>query len=104
VAFGIKRHELMKWKAKVEQGDSVVFLTHYWLHPRFPHVKTVTKAGCSNLKLLEEWGSQYGLKSEWIHKREQYPHFDLIGEKQVEILNHEGILDQLERFNIKKPR
>jgi hypothetical protein len=103
VAFGIKRSELNNWKQQVQKGDSIVFLTHYWLDPRFPHAKTVTKAGCANLGLLIEWGNQYGLKPEWIHKREQYPHFDLLGDRQVEILMKEGIFDQLKRFHIKKP-
>ncbi|MFZ3587789.1 hypothetical protein ACOI1C_00655 [Bacillus sp. DJP31] len=101
MAFGIKREELVAWKNNVEKGDSVVFLTHYWLHPRFPTIKTITKAGCSNLDLLQEWGKKYDLKPEWIHKREQYPHFDLIGDKQVQILNEEGVLEQVKRFHLK---
>ncbi len=101
MAFGIKRHELEAWKNDVEKGDSVVFLTHYWLHPRFSTIKTITKAGCSNLQILQDWGRKYDLKPGWIHQRDQYPHFDLIGDKQVEILLEEGILDQVERFNLK---
>lgn len=104
MAFGIKRAELIVWKNKVAKGDSVAFLTHYWLHPRFPEIKTVTKAGCSNIQLLKEWGRMYGLKPEWIHQRDQYPHFDLIGDKQVEILVKEGIVEQLERFQLNKPQ
>lgn len=101
MAFGIKRPELVEWKRQVAEGEKVVFLTHYWLHPRFPEVKTITKAGCANLALLEQWGRKYQLRSEWIHKRDKYPHFDLIGDKQVEILLHEVILDQIERFHLK---
>jgi hypothetical protein len=104
VAFGIKREELNKWKVNVREGNSVVFLTHYWLHPRFPGIKTVTKAGCSNLLLLKNWGAKYGLKPEWIHHRDEFPHFDLIGDKQVEILIKEGITDQVKRFQLKKPQ
>ncbi|WP_456275364.1 hypothetical protein [Bacillus sp. AK128] len=104
MAFGIKRVELDTWKKQVEIGTSVVFITHYWLHPRYPHINTVTKAGCSDLELLTEWGRQYGLKPEWIHHRERYPHFDLIGEIQEEILLKEEVYDQLERFHIKKPQ
>ncbi|MBM6618853.1 hypothetical protein [Bacillus suaedaesalsae] len=102
MAFGIKRKELNDWKEKVKEGNEVVFITHYWLHPRFPEIKTVTKAGCANHKVLEQWGQKYGLKSEWIHKREQYPHFDLIGDMQVEILLKEGMQDQVERFSLQK--
>lgn len=100
MAFGIKRKELNDWKEKVKQGNEVVFITHYWIHPKFPGIKTVTKAGCANLNVLEKWGNRYGLKSEWIHKREEFPHFDLIGEMQVEILLKEGVLDQVERFSL----
>ncbi|MBM7663114.1 hypothetical protein JOC85_003940 [Bacillus mesophilus] len=102
MAFGIKREELNKWKELVQKGDRIVFITHYWIHPKFPNIKTVTKAGCSDLSLLKEWGRQYGLKPEWIHKREEYPHFDLIGDHQIEILIKEGVFEQLERFSLKK--
>jgi hypothetical protein len=101
VAFGIKREELNVWKEKVQKGDSVVFITHYWLHPRYPGVKTVTKAGCANIRLLEKWGEKYGLKREWIHHRDEFPHFDLIGDTQVEILTKEGITNQIERFKLR---
>ncbi len=101
MAFGIKKTELEEWKRNVEEGNSIVFLTHYWLHPRFPECKSVTKAGCANLELLESWGRTYDLRSEWIHKRDKYPHFDLIGTKQVEILQLEGLFGHIERFHLK---
>ncbi|KAA0546826.1 hypothetical protein FZW96_12570 [Bacillus sp. BGMRC 2118] len=102
MAFGIKREELNTWKEKVKSGKEIVFLTHYWLHPSFPGIKTVTKAGCADLNMLEEWGRKYGLKPEWIHKREEFPHFDLIGDMQVDILLEEGITDQVKRFSLQK--
>ena len=92
MAFGIKRTELMEWKQKVSEGQ-IAFLTHYWLDDRFPNYKTVTKVGCRNLEKLGRWGKQYGLKPEWIdHRNKDYPHFDLIGDRQVEILTKEGLL------------
>ncbi|WP_096154524.1 MULTISPECIES: hypothetical protein [Bacillus] len=97
MAFGIKRAELMSWKRKVENGD-IAFITHYWVHPKFPHIHTVTKVGCCDIEHLVKWGEKYGLKSEWIHNREQFPHFDLIGEKQLEILEIENQWDQINKF------
>ncbi|MGD6779340.1 MULTISPECIES: hypothetical protein [Bacillaceae] len=97
MAFGIKRGELQEWKEKVRNGE-IAFLTHYWIHPRFDGITTVTKAGCCDVKKLIDWGSQYGLKEEWIHKRDQYPHFDLIGDTQLEILKKEGQWTQIHRF------
>ncbi|WP_301109325.1 hypothetical protein [Sporosarcina sp.] len=97
MAFGIKRQELQAWKEAVSQGE-IAFLTHYWLDDRFPGINTVTKAGCSDMEKLTSWGKQYGLRPEWIHAREQYPHFDLLGERQEEILKAEKRLDQLFRF------
>ncbi|MEK3934425.1 hypothetical protein MKY41_03825 [Sporosarcina sp. FSL W7-1349] len=99
MAFGIQRAELLEWKAAVRQGK-VAFLTHYWLDDRFPSCKTVTKAGCADLEKLAEWGRQYGLKKEWIDLRNDYPHFDLFGETERRILQSEGLLDQLKRFNL----
>lgn len=99
MAFGIQRDELASWKVKVTNGE-IAFLTHYWIHPRFDNITTVTKAGCSDLKRLISWGEQYGLKQEWIHARDKYPHFDLIGEMQRDILIAEGLVDHLERFQI----
>ncbi|WP_147534716.1 hypothetical protein [Bacillus marasmi] len=93
MAFGIKRADLLEWKRKVAAGQ-IAFITHYWLDDRFPNSKTVTKVGCRNLDRLIQWGNQYGLKPEWIDNRNKlYPHFDLIGEVQIEILKKEG-LDQ----------
>ncbi|MET3682244.1 hypothetical protein ABID56_000323 [Alkalibacillus flavidus] len=97
MAFGIKRDELKAWKRQVNAGQ-IAFLTHYWLDDRFPDHKTVTKAGCCDLDTLIAWGQQYGLKPEWIHTDEQYPHFDLIGQFEEDILKAEGKLDQLKRF------
>ncbi len=97
MAFGITREELSSWKTKVLQGE-IAFLTHYWYDPRFPHFKTVTKVGCVNLEKLMAWGKQYSIPANYIDKRSDFPHFDLLGEKQVEILTHEDKLDQLLRF------
>ncbi|MBO8155112.1 MAG: hypothetical protein H0Z32_01515 [Bacillaceae bacterium] len=99
MAFGIKRQELKEWKSKVQSGE-IAFITHYWIDNRFPDSKTVTKVGCCDLKRLEEWGRKYGLRPEWIHRDERYPHFDLFGEFQKEILLQEGLEDQLKRFGI----
>lgn len=91
LAFGITRKELQEWKEKIDKGE-IAFLTHYWIDDRFPDSKTVTKVGCNDLQKLTEWGSKYGLKPEWIDKRKDgYPHFDLIGAKQEEILKKEGL-------------
>jgi hypothetical protein len=99
MAFGIKRDELQQWKRKVANGE-LAFLTHYWIHPKYPQCKTVTKAGCNDLARLIEWGHRYGLKEEWIDRRSDYPHFDLIGDKQKEILMKEQLTNHLERFRI----
>ncbi len=91
MAFGINRHALHEWKQKVTEGQ-IAFITHYWIDDRYPNCKTVTKVGCSDVNKLIEWGSQYGLKPEWIDGRNKsYPHFDLLGEKQVDILSKEGL-------------
>ncbi|MBM7645213.1 hypothetical protein JOD45_001424 [Scopulibacillus daqui] len=100
MAFGLKRQELNEWKRKVLDGE-IAFITHYWYDPRFPDCHTVTKVGCINLEKLAMWGRKYGLKPEWIDSREDYPHYDLLGEKQINILNHEGYADHIERFNLK---
>lgn len=103
MAFGIRKQELKEWKDKVKKGE-IAFLTHFWLDPRFPDNKTITKAGCSNVELLAKWGQQYGLKREWIHHRSQYPHFDLLGEKQIEILKWENCWEQIRRFDLLRER
>lgn len=97
MAFGINRSQLMKWKSEVEAGR-IAFITHFWLDPRFPQEKSVTKVGCSDLQKLTVWGSKYGLKAEWIHERDAYPHFDLIGDKQRAIMEKEGRKEELKKF------
>lgn len=97
LAFGLKRKELNEWKIKVANGD-IAIITHYWLDPRFPNSKTVTKVGCCNIERLKAWGRQYGLKPEWIHERIGYPHFDVLGDRQIEVLKNEHCEDQIERF------
>lgn len=98
MAFGIKKKELNEWKRKIDAGD-IAFLTHYWLDDRFPDCTTVTKVGCNNMKRLAKWGEKYGLKAEWIHQRKDgYSHYDLLGEWQAEILEREGLLEQIWKF------
>ncbi|MFD0670622.1 hypothetical protein [Cohnella sp. GCM10027633] len=99
MAFGIDRAELDAWKTAVTRGE-IAYLTHYWLDPRFPGVRTVTKVGCAHLPTLRAWCVANGLNPRYIHDRPPYPHFDLIGPKQVEILRREGLSDQLERFRL----
>lgn len=99
MAFGITRDELAEWKRRVQRGD-VALLTHFWLDPRYPGIKTVTKAGCSNIDTLLLWGQPYGLERRHLHMRTAYPHFDLIGDKQKEILLQEGLYEQITRFRI----
>ncbi|BAQ11088.1 conserved protein yneq [Bacillus sp. OxB-1] len=100
MAFGINREELAAWKSAVRQ-EKIAFLTHYWLDDRFPSCKTVTKVGCANVEKLVKWGQQYGLKREWIDMRNDYPHFDLVGDYEKEILSKEGLISQLERFDVR---
>lgn len=99
MAFGIDRKELHMWKATVAAGE-MAFLTHYWLDDRFPGCKTVTKAGCADLNKLVQWGAQYGLKPEWIDMRDDFPHFDLFGQYERDILLEEGLIKQLKRFEL----
>ncbi|MFD1706640.1 hypothetical protein ACFSCZ_07710 [Siminovitchia sediminis] len=102
MAFGISRKELQRWKASIDQG-SIAFITHFWVDDRFPNLNTVTKVGCKDLDKLADWGAGYGLKKEWIHLRKDgYSHFDLLGEKQLYILEKEGKLAQLTRLMHKK--
>lgn len=98
MAFGIKKAELELWKKKVTNGE-IAILTHYWQDQRFPEETTVTKVGCSSILRLMAWGNQYGLKEEWIHYS-NYPHFDLFGEKQKEVLLSENRHDDIIRFNL----
>ena len=86
MAFGIKRVDVINWKRQIDQGK-IAFLTHYWLDDRFPGCKTVTKVGCKDMDRLAEWGEKYGLRKEWIHHRKDgYSHFDLLGDRQRDIL------------------
>ncbi|WP_144483153.1 hypothetical protein [Bacillus pumilus] len=99
MAFGIKRSDLNAWKSAVQQGE-MAFLTHYWLDDRFPHANTVTKAACQDMKHLIEWGKKHGLKKEWIHDRAGFPHFDLIGETQIRILQKERSLGNIQEYGL----
>ncbi|MEW9110556.1 hypothetical protein ACQCT6_20605 [Cytobacillus gottheilii] len=95
MAFGIKRSDLQQWKEKINQGE-IAFLTHYWIDDRFPGCTTVTKVGCGDLDKLIAWGKEHGLQAEWIHNRKDgYPHFDLLGNKQKEILEKEGLFEHI---------
>jgi len=95
LAFGIKREELKDWKEKVKRGE-IAFLTHYWIDDRFPGCSTVTKVGCRDVQKLAEWGRKYSLRPEWIDDRkEDYPHFDLFGNTQAEVLKNEGLENKL---------
>lgn len=99
MAFGLKREELKRWKSNVKNGN-IAFITHFWIDERFPDAKTVTKVGCADRDKLIEWGKQYGLKPEWIHQDPDYPHFDLLGERQRSILKAEGKTEQLTKFDL----
>lgn len=101
MAFGISRSELEQWKTDVQAGK-LSFLTHYWLHPLDPTIKTVTKAGCADMFKLLDWGAQYGLEAHWVDKRSEYPHFDLLGSRQIMILKEYQLYDHLARFNLLK--
>lgn len=99
MAFGIDRNTLNAWKQSV-LGGNISFLTHYWIDDRFPGCHTVTKVGCSNQRKLITWGEKYGLRKEWIHDDPQFPHFDLVGERQKSILEKEGQWEQIKKFNL----
>ncbi|GED27589.1 hypothetical protein BAG01nite_36910 [Brevibacillus agri] len=99
MAFGISRLELNQWKQAVQRGE-IAFLTHYWLDPRFPGIKTVTKVGCADTQKLADWCTANGLNPAYIHHRQPFPHFDLIGPRQKEILQRTGLGDHLERFRL----
>jgi hypothetical protein len=99
MAFGISREELNRWKREVASGR-IAFLTHYWHDPRFPTVRTVTKVGCADTARLAEWCRSHGLDPRHIHYRTMYPHFDLIGPRQTEILLRERLWSHLERFRL----
>jgi hypothetical protein len=97
LAFGIKREELKEWKEKVKNGE-LAYITHYWLDERFPNAKTVTKVGCSDMDKLIAWGKKHNIPLKFIDNRSGYPHFDLLGEYQIDILTKENMLHQLDRF------
>jgi hypothetical protein len=99
MAFGITREELRQWKEQVTRGE-IAYLTHYWFEPRFPDCRTVTKVGCSDVERLVAWCLENGLNPGYIHRRQPYPHFDLIGDKQRDILRRERLWDQLIRFGL----
>jgi hypothetical protein len=99
MAFGINRSELSRWKEAVTRGE-IAYLTHYWLDARFPDFRTVTKVGCADLDRLSAWCSSHGLNPRYIHNRPPFPHFDLMGRKQVEILRNEKLWDHLKRFRL----
>jgi hypothetical protein len=99
MAYGLTKSELHNWKSKVKNGE-IAFLTHYWLDERFPACVTVTKAGCSDIEKLKNWGRQFGLKEAWIDYHEHFPHFDLFGEKQKEVLVGAGEWEQIKKFNL----
>ncbi|TWI59260.1 hypothetical protein [Halalkalibacter nanhaiisediminis] len=94
MAFGITKQQLSEWKQQANAGE-IAFLTHFWIDERFPDCTTVTKVACVDIEKLVKWGEQYGLKEEWIHHRAEYPHFDLLGERQRFILKREGKENQL---------
>ncbi|WP_327290621.1 hypothetical protein [Salimicrobium flavidum] len=79
-------------------------MTHYWIDDRFPGCDTVTKVGCSDVEKLKRWGRKYGLKPEWIDFREAFPHYDLFGKHQFDILQAEGKEDHIRRFELDKKR
>lgn len=99
MAFGIKRDEMERWKAAVARGE-IAYLTHFWVDRRFPGIRTVTKVGCSDLAKLSRWCKVHGLNPRHIHARTEFPHYDLMGAKQREVLLKENQLEQLERFGM----
>lgn len=99
MAFGITRAEMNAWKDQVSRGE-IAFLTHFWLDLRFPQFNSVTKVGCNDLAKLSNWCALHGLDPRYIHHRHDFPHFDLLGSKQREILMLEQRWDQLERFGL----
>jgi len=97
MAFGVNRRELQDWKRQVELGE-VAVMTHYWYDNRFPDNRTVTKVGCCNLERLADWCKANGLDPKYIHRRERYPHFDVIGPRQREVLERMGRHDLVDKF------
>lgn len=99
MAFGISKQELQQWKEIVGRGG-IALLTHYWFDPRFPQYTTVTKVGCSDLNLLTRWCKENGLDPRYIHNRQPYPHFDLIGPRQAELLQKYANDQHIPRFGL----
>ncbi|GEM01326.1 hypothetical protein SAMN05421839_10939 [Halolactibacillus halophilus] len=99
MAFGITREELKQWQQQVTRGD-IAFLTHYWQDSRFKEATSVTKVGSSDLVKLKQWGEKYNLHPNWIDYKEDYPHFDLFPPFQKAILEQEGYMDHIKRFNL----
>ncbi|WP_339260318.1 hypothetical protein MKY85_10375 [Paenibacillus sp. FSL R5-0749] len=99
MAFGIKRQELAAWKEQVARGE-IAYLTHFWIDNRFPGITSVTKVGCADLERLECWCNDHGLDPRYIHQRQPFPHFDLMGRKQKEVLIQEGLTDHVVRFHL----
>lgn len=99
MAFGVRREELVQWKQSVLRGE-LAFLTHYWYDPRFPEITTITKAGCSNLERLTQWCRSHGLNPAYIHNRPPFPHYDLMGPKQKEILQKERLWHHIDKFKL----
>ncbi|WP_458126276.1 hypothetical protein [Paenibacillus sp. Z3-2] len=99
MAFGIKRQELAAWKEQVARGE-IAYLTHFWIDNRFPGITSVTKVGCADLERLDRWCNDHGLDPRYIHRRQPFPHFDLMGSKQKEILIQEGMTDHVVRFHM----
>ncbi|GEL08220.1 hypothetical protein [Salisediminibacterium halotolerans] len=97
MAFGVTKRELYEWKQEARQGE-IAFLTHFWYDERFPTCTTVTKVACSDVQRLISWGRQHGLHPDWIHIREDYPHFDLLGKTQREVLKRESREDKLDEL------
>ncbi|MDR0137491.1 hypothetical protein RFW18_06985 [Metabacillus idriensis] len=100
MAFGIKRKELSDWKGQVAKGE-LAFLTHFWTDPRFPASHAVTKAGCSDLPKLIKWGETFGLRKEWIHHDKDFPHFDLMGDVQIRVLEAHNLVEHIKRFRLR---
>nr|WP_275983742.1 hypothetical protein [Paenibacillus hamazuiensis] len=88
-----------RWKEAVKRGE-IAFLTHYWVDSRFPDIRTVTKVGCADLERLSAWCTEQGLNPAYIHRRPPFPHFDLMGSRQKEILQKERQWEQLKRFGL----
>lgn len=103
MAFGLKRGELDAWKRAVARGE-IAFITHYWHEPRFPGIRTVTKVGCRDIGKLIRWCEDRGLDPGYIHFRGDFPHFDLIGPRQLEILRKEQLWEHIRRFGLAAAR